>query len=144
MRAIIVFAAVAAISVGARAAEPPRAERAALMKAAGIASERGCAAGEPSWPASRFTFDFPDLNGDGVTEAIVSEENVACHGNAGTAFTVLARVGGGGWRKLGEGAGAPFVLGTRRGGWLDIEVGGPGMGTMPVLRWTGSGYATPR
>ena len=34
----------------------------------------------------------------------------------------------------------PNVLKTRHKGWLDIEVGGPGMGVMPVRRWNGRQY----
>ena len=152
MRSLAVALAVAAahpgIAPGAAAATVPQpAERAALMKAAGIVARggrEGCAVGEAAWPASQFSFAFPDLNRDGRPEAIVSEDNAACYGATGTAFTVLARGPDGAWRKLAQEVGIATVRASARGGWSDIEVGGPGFGQMPVLRWNGSAYTRGR
>jgi hypothetical protein len=38
-------------------------------------------------------------------------------------------------------AGIASVLKSAHGGWKDIEIGGPGMGKMPVARWNGARYA---
>lgn len=124
------------------------AEQAAVYKAAGLMNASGrqttCASAEPSWPKSELAIEPVDLNGDGKPEAFVTESNAACYGNTGMAFTVVARDAGGRWQRVGGSVGMPATLKTRQKGWADIEVGGPGFGRMPVMRWTGSGYGEPR
>jgi hypothetical protein len=39
-----------------------------------------------------------------------------------------------------EETGVPTVLKTKRQGWPDIEVGGPGFGKFPVRHWNGKTY----
>ncbi len=136
--------ALATASEAAGPASFPPAETAAIYRAAGftVEGERviGCDATDPSWPRSHFSIEAVDLDGDGKPEAIVNEGNVACYGRDEQGFTVLARSSDGTWRRLAQRAGVTFVLKTRTKGWLDIEYGGPGMQTQPVLRWNGKTY----
>lgn len=124
------------------------ADEAAAYKAAGLMNGAGrrttCADAEPGWPKSELAVEAVDLNADGKPEAFVSESNVACYGNTGSAFTIMSKDAAGKWRRLGGSTGIPTALKTRRMGWADIEVGGPGYGRMPVMRWTGTAYADPR
>lgn len=127
---------------GAPAFSP--ADTAAIYTAAGFKVEGskviGCDAADPSWPRSHFSIEAVDLDADGKPEAIVSEGNVACYGRDEQGFTVMARNPDGTWRRLAQRSGVTFVLKTRTKGWLDIEYGGPGMQTQPVLRWNGKTY----
>jgi len=115
-------------------------DRAQALIAAGFVGKTTCATGNPGWPKSELLVEAADLNGDGKPEAIVSESNVACYGNVGTSFMIVARGPNGKWRKLGGATGIPMVRKTKRLGWHDIEAGGPGFGRMPLLRWDGKGY----
>lgn len=115
-------------------------ERSQVLAAAGFVGAKTCATGNAGWPKSEIEVEPVDLNGDGKSEAFVIESNTACYGNTGSAFTIVARDATGKWRKVGEATGLPAPLKTKRSGWVDVRVGGPGFGTMPVLRWDGKRY----
>ncbi len=84
--------------------------------------------------------DYGDLNGDGRPDLIVRSGGTACHGNTGTGFAIVSREASG-WRVvMPMTTGMPTFLPRRRGGWPDIEMGGPGL-CFPLLAWTGSRYA---
>lgn len=117
-----------------------KSERAQIIAAAGFASGKTCATGNPGWPKSTLDVETVDLNGDGKPEAFVNESNSACYGNTGSGFTIVGKDATGKWRKIGGDTGIPVVLRTRRSRWSDIRVGGPGFGKMPVLRWNGNQY----
>jgi len=70
----------------------------------------------------------------------VKESSTFCYGNTAEFFVLLAKGDDGGWRKLLEEVGVPTVLETKRQGWPDIEVGGPGFGKFPVRHWNGKTY----
>lgn len=135
-----IYALLAALLVAAAPASFSPPDRIKLLAAAGFAGTKSCATGEPGWPRSRIDIEAVDLNGDGKPEAIVNEDNVACYGNTGTAFVIVARDAKGIWRAVGGDTGVAVVRSTKRGGWRDIEVGGPGFGRRPVLRWNGAAY----
>lgn len=80
-----------------------------------------------------------DLNADGQPEAFVTEASMFCHGAPHTWFALVAR-GPRGWKVLFEDLGTPVVRDARRGGWADVEFGGPGFDAMPVWRWKGAAY----
>jgi hypothetical protein len=119
-------------------------DQAAIYAAAGYPTKAGkmvgCNDGNPDWPASDFSIEPVDLGGDAKMEAFVNEGSTTCYGNTGNAFVVVARDDAGNWHKIGHAVGMPVALKTRHNGWLDVEVGGPGMGKMPVIRWTGKAY----
>ena len=144
MQRVILGLALLALPALAAAPAFSATDTAAIYKAAGFAMKGraivGCDAADASWPRSDFAIEAVDLNGDGKPEALVNEGNTACYGNTDNGFTVVARDAGGVWRKLGGAVGMPVPLKTRHAGWLDIEVGGPGMGKMPVIRFDGKGY----
>jgi len=89
------------------------------------------------------SIEVADLNGDGVPEAWVRESSVFCYGNTAEAFVLLTKKGAG-WTVLLDTAGVAMPRKTRTMGWPDIEVGGPGMGPMPVYRYNGTKYVRGR
>jgi hypothetical protein len=115
-------------------------ERGQALAAAGFVGAKTCATGNAGWPKSEFEVEAVDLNGDGKVEAFVIESNSACYGNTGSAFTIVGKDATGKWRNLGGDTGVPVPLTTKRSGWIDVRVGGPGFGAMPVLRWDGKRY----
>ncbi len=85
-----------------------------------------------------------DLNGDGLPEALVTEGGTFCYGNTGTAFSLVSKQPGGGWKLMVAETGIASFLATKGVGRRpDIEVGGPGF-CFPVLRWNGKRYALNR
>ena len=120
------------------------ADTAAIYKAAGFkvagGKVSGCDAADPNWPRSSFNIEAVDLSGDGKSEAILSEGNVACYGRDEMGFWILARNPDGSWRVLAQNSGGTMVLKTRHNGWADVEYGGPGMQKQPVLRYNGKTY----
>ncbi len=80
-----------------------------------------------------------DLNGDGLTEAWITESSLFCYGNTGQYFVLLTK-GPEGWQPLLEAVGIAVIRDGGYQGWPDIEVGGPGVGDVPLYRWNGSGY----
>jgi hypothetical protein len=124
------------------------AEQAAVFKAAGFKKAGGgryirCKEDPPTASYMPGRIELADINGDGRPEAWVTESSVFCYGNTAEAFVLLTRDDGG-WRVLLDAVGIPVVRKTKRGGWPDIEVGGPGLAKFPVYRWDGKGYAAPR
>jgi len=120
------------------------AERAAIFKAAGFKQKgnewRRCEEDPPSASSQAGRIELDDLNGDGKAEAWVKESSTFCYGNTAEFFVLLAKSDDGTWRKLLEETGVPTVLKTKRQGWPDIEVGGPGFGKFPVRHWNGTAY----
>jgi len=124
------------------------AEQAAVFKAAGFMKVGGgryirCKEDPPTASYVPGRIELADLNGDGRPEAWVTESSVFCYGNTAEAFVLLTKDDGG-WRVLLDAVGIPVVRKTKRGGWPDIEVGGPGFAKSPVYRWDGKAYAAPR
>lgn len=125
-------------------AEITPADRAAIFQAAGFKKVQNgqyirC---EEETPMASYTpgqIELADLNGDGQPEAWVTESSMFCYGSPHTSF-VLVRKDAGAWRVLLDAVGTPVVLKTKRRGWPDIEVGGPGFGKFPVYRWNGKSY----
>lgn len=62
-----------------------------------------------------------------------------CYGNGGSMFAVLRKTPAG-WASVFSTAGIATVPKSSHGGWRDIEIGGPGMGKMPVATWKGTRY----
>ena len=125
-------------------AELTPADRTAIFKAAGFKKARDgqyirC---EEETPTASYTpgqIELANLNGDGQPEAWVTESSMFCYGSPHTSF-VLVRKDAGAWSVLIDDVGIPVVLKTKRLGWPDIKVGGPGFGKFPVYRWNGKSY----
>jgi hypothetical protein len=67
-----------------------------------------------------------DLNGDGKKEA----------------FVLVGQDAKGDWKVLLDQVGMALVLDSKsKGGWKDIEVGGPGLGPFPKYHHNGTRYA---
>jgi hypothetical protein len=119
-----------------------QAEQSAVFKAAGAVLRKGSwviCADDPSAGGARIE-TVRDLNGDGRSEAVVTEGGSYCYGNTGAAYTVLSRQADGSWRKISSNTGIAEFLKTRGvDGWPDISVGGPGF-CFPVERWNGKAY----
>ena len=137
------------LAVGAPFAQAPKvapAERVAIMKAAGAIQRGGqwvvCADDQNNSGAA---IEFlRDLNGDGRSEALVTEGGTFCHGMTGAGYQLLSKRADGKWAVMDGGSGIPEFLATKgEDGWPDISVGGPGF-CFPVLRWNGSAYALHR
>ena len=120
------------------------ADRNAIFKAAGFKKARDgqyirC---EEETPTASYTpgqIKLANLNGDGQPEAWVTESSMFCYGSPHTSF-VLVQKDAGAWCVLIDGVGIPVVLKTKRLGWPDIKVSGPGFGKFPVYRWNGKSY----
>ena len=122
-------------------------DEAAAFKAAGfkLKGKRWQACDDPSPSYTPGTIqEVRDLNGDGLPEAVITEGGTFCYGNTGTGYSLLSRQADGSWRLITKGTGSRNVQSTRgTGGWLDIEIGGPGF-CFPVERWNGRQYALHR
>jgi hypothetical protein len=82
-----------------------------------------------------------DLNGDGKKEAFVRESSLFCYGNTAEAFVLVGQDAKGDWKLLLDQVGMALVLDSKsKGGWKDIEVGGPGLGPFPKFRHNGKVY----
>jgi hypothetical protein len=81
-----------------------------------------------------------DLNGDGLPEAFVKESSTFCYGNTAESFVLVTKGKDGKWLKLMDEVGIADVKSAKTNGWPDIEVGGPGMGPVPVFRFNGKTY----
>ncbi|MBL8771393.1 MAG: hypothetical protein JNK30_08420 [Phenylobacterium sp.] len=139
--ALALAAAGAALAVGPAAAQPGPQDRAreaaAMLTAAGYAIRgnqilNGC--GRPARPVPTAV----DLNGDGRSEAIVTDVDPACYGPAGAGASVIWRDPAGRWRRIGGAAGRIRVLPTVTGGWRDYTLDAPG--AQPVWAWAGEAY----
>lgn len=114
------------------------AERVAAARAAGFRTQGTRLINECDAVAEMIAFERQDLNADGAPEMIVTDGG-ACYGNGGSMFVVLRRLNGQ-WQPVLSAHGIMNILKTRRSGWADIEIGGPGFGQMPVARWNGTKY----
>lgn len=135
----------AVVLAGPVAAQPqPPADRAreaaAMITAAGFQIRgaqilNGC--GRPTQPRPTAV----DLDGDGRTEAVVTDVDPACYGGTGEAFSVIQRRGPAAWALVGAGRGRIRVLESRTNGWRDVSLEGPGC----QRTWTyqgGQGYVS--
>lgn len=85
-----------------------------------------------------------DLNGDGKPEIVVTASGGFCYGNTGQGFYLMEKTPAGAWRSVYSSHGIPEFQTTRGvGGWVDIEVGGPGF-CFPIIRFNGKTYAPHR
>lgn len=115
----------------------PSKEVSQIFKAAGFAKtkhgwEGKCDTGEIT--------TYKDLNGDGLKDAIISDQSTMCYGNTGVGYYIVAQQKLGKWKTILKEAGIPEFLKTKgKDGWLDIENGGPGF-CFEVLRWDGQAY----
>lgn len=124
------------------------ADKAAAFRAAGFKLQRGQwqACGDPGTasytPGAVET--VKDINGDGRPEAVLTEGSVYCFGNTGTGYKIVTKQADGTWKLVTQNAGIASFLATRGvGGWMDIEVGGPGF-CFPIERWNGREYTLNR
>ena len=146
IRAILVLlaATTAAVAAPPSADSLSPAERAAIFKAAGFKQKGNqwirCEEDPPTASSQPGRIELEDLNGDGKPEAWVKESSTFCYGHTAEFFVLLVKSDDGTWRKLLEETGVPTVLKTKRQGWPDIEVGGPGFGKFPVRHWNGKTY----
>jgi hypothetical protein len=132
------------LGVSVEPATPAPSEQPAVFKAAGFKRTLDgryirCEEGARTLSYTPGAIEFADLNSDGQPEAWVTETSSFCYGNPHTYFALL-RKNGRVWRQLLSDIGIPVVQKTRRRGWPDIEVGGPGFGKFPVYRWNGRAY----
>jgi hypothetical protein len=139
LTAVVLFAASGAWAAPALAP----ADIAAAFEAAGFKRKGGewvrC---EDTQTASRQSgaLEVADLNGDDAPEAWVRESSLFCYGNTAEAFVLLTKRGST-WMVLLDEVGVAVPRPTKTRGWPDIEVGGPGLGAMPVYRFDGAKYA---
>jgi hypothetical protein len=85
-----------------------------------------------------------DINGDGLSDAVIIENGTECHGMTGQGFSLVSKQAGGQWKLLWQGSGIPvFLPGKAAGGWPDLQIGGPGF-CFPVYRWSGQKYTRHR
>lgn len=127
----------------ALAAEPTAAEKAAIFKAAGFKAKGNTfirCEDDTTASASPGSIELQDLNGDGTEEAWVREGSLFCYGNTAEAFVLLTKSAKGEWTPILDEVGVALPLKTKSKGWLDIEVGGPGMGPFPVFRYSGKKF----
>ena len=118
-------------------------ERAAAFRAAGYKPRgrdwvRCVEEGTGQHPTGQM--QLVDIDGDGRSEAWITEDSSFCYGATGTAITVVTRGPDGRWRKVLDEVGVAGLVKGRRRGWPDIEVGGPGLGPVPVYRFNGVCY----
>ena len=144
--AAIAWLLVAATAQAQDADAITRADRIAILKAAG-AVQRGdqwvICAEDPNTSGASIQ-EVRDLNGDGRPEAVVSEDGTFCHGFVGTGYQLLSQQQDGRWKLVDSNNGIPEFLATKGdGGWPDISIGGPGF-CFPVVRWDGSAYVPNR
>jgi hypothetical protein len=144
MHVVAGLTALVVVAAGAAAAAPALApaDTAAAFKAAGFMRRAGewvrC---DDTQTASRQSgaLEVADLNDDGAPEAWVRESSLFCYGATAEAFVLLTKRGST-WTVLLDEVGVPMPRPTRTRGWPDIEVGGPGLGAMPVYRFDGARY----
>ncbi|HXJ32989.1 MAG TPA: hypothetical protein VMS22_03040 [Candidatus Eisenbacteria bacterium] len=152
MRYEIAVALLAGLAAMAVAAPPPAAltpqDRVAVFKAARFKARGNqyvrCEEDPPTASYVPGKIEVVDLNGDGRPEAWVTESSTFCYGNTEQFFVLVTKDESGAWRALLEEAGVPTALATKRQGWPDIEVGGPGFGKFPVRHWNGKTYDGPK
>jgi len=146
MKALLAASAAAlslAVANAAAPAQPSAADRAAIFKAAGFKAKGDMYVrcdDTTTQSAQTGWIELQDLNGDGTDEAWVKESSLFCYGNTAEAFVLVGKDAKGIWNVLLDEVGVGVPLETKHNGWLDIEVGGPGMGPFPVYRFDGKKY----
>jgi hypothetical protein len=148
MRAIALAVATVIAGTVVAAANLPSEDQAAAFKAAGFKKKGGkwvACETPPEAPYTPGSIDqVLDLNGDGRTEAVISEHSTFCYGQDETGFSVVSKQADGKWRLITSSPGIPKFLKTKGvGGWPDISIGGPGF-CFPVVRWNGKEYVNNR
>ncbi|HZF26390.1 MAG TPA: hypothetical protein VEZ88_09020 [Steroidobacteraceae bacterium] len=83
--------------------------------------------------------EFPDLNGDQVSEVVVIFGNSCTSGHAERSVLLFVRRDGKLRANLGFPGASVDALTSRNLGYADIRIGGPGW-CFPVWRWNGSEY----
>ena len=124
-------------------AAPSAADKAANFSAAGFKAKGKDYTRCPDDDApshSPGAIEMQDLNGDGTAEAWVRESSTFCYGNTEQAFVLVAKGTDGKWTVLLDEVGVGTTTDKKHKGWLDIEVGGPGMGPFPVFHYNGKKY----
>ena len=116
----------------------------AMFAAGGYVKRQGrwqgtCEKGDPDgWFDATLSF-IRDLDGDGLPEAIVTEESGYCYGNTGYAFRMLRKTPAG-WVPIAGETGMPALYKRAGIALPDIEIGGPGANCFRFLRWNGARY----
>lgn len=124
------------------------ADESAAFKAAGFTLKgkqwQACEDPTPTYGPGQID-EVRDLNGDGLSDAIISEHSSFCYGRTEAGFSVVSKQADGSWKSMRSiGPGIGRVLETKgAGGWPDIEIGGPGF-CFPVERWNGREYVLQR
>ena len=132
-----------AAAVGVAQSNLPSAEMQRVYKAAGL-TVRGTEVLDACMQPVRPHVDVIDLNADGVPEVFILVDDSLCYGMAGSDLSLLIKDKQGRWRRnLGVSAGGYKLLRTRKYGYPDIEILGPGT-CMPVWRWSGTTYGSYR
>jgi hypothetical protein len=143
LTAILTLAVCAIPPLAAAQAKPVTpADRTAAMRAAGFVAKGGkWLGGEGNCEAAIDPKDVRDLNGDGVSEIIITETGTFCYGNTGQGFYIMQKTPAGAWKTFFQSQGIPEFQATKGvGGWPDIELGGPGF-CFPIVRYNGRDYA---
>ena len=145
----VCVAALMVLAVSSATAATPKlapGDEAAAFRAAGFKQQGGAwmRCDDPETTSRQNgSIEATDLNGDGAPEAWVRESSLYCYGNTAEAFVLLTRKAGG-WKVLLDTPGVAMPRKTKTMGWPDIEVGGPGLGPMPVYRFDGTKYVRGR
>ena len=147
-RRALAIALTALAAAGAASAATPvlsAADKTAAFRAAGFKpSGREWVRCEDEAASAQTGFiEAADLNGDGAPEAWVRESSTFCYGNTAEAFVLVTKRPAG-WSVLLDEVGMALERPTKRQGWPDIEVGGPGGGPFPVFRYDGAKYVRAR
>jgi hypothetical protein len=144
---MLLAASALAASAYAAPAQLSPADEAAAFKAAGF-KHKGKLWKNCDDPTSSYTAgaveQVRDINGDGRHDAVLTEGGTFCYGHTGVGYSLVSKQADGSWKLITSGTGIVTFLNTKgAGGWLDIEIGGPGF-CFPVLRWNGRTYALQR
>ena len=84
--------------------------------------------------------EVADLNGDGLSDAALTQGGSFCYGSTGQDFWLVSKLPSGKWRLMTNAIGIPEFLQTKgQDGWPDVSIGGPGF-CFPVRRWNGREY----
>lgn len=115
----------------------PTKERDLIFKAAGFKKVNGAWLG--NCDTGQITM-YKDLNGDGLSDAVISDSSSSCYGRTGVGYYLMAQTTKGTWKKIFENSGAPTFLETKgKDGWPDIHNLGAGF-CFAVYRWDAKTY----
>jgi len=112
---------------------------AAGFKIAGNGQYRRCNEDPVSLSYHPGQMELMDLNGDGRSEAWITEHSLFCYGDRGQYFVLLTRVPGG-WQPVLEAVGIAVIKDSGYQGWPDIAIGGHDLDVTPLYRWNGKAY----